>query len=478
MLACRGELDLATQPGLRRALTRVLDLTPDRVVVDLSRVSFLDAGIVGLLVRARTRSRAVGGDLVVRWPSSFDRRLLDLLGLHDLIAVEPRPVTVATCIAGAPGSAQDDLAAAWATACAADRYGATPLVFDAPTLIAHLLAVLDDPSTSSAARPARRHETSAATAVMQLWALRDVLQTRAAANGAESAQEEQQRHRLEEALTEMAAEALAELERTTLLDPLTGLLNRRALDRDLVKASAFARRNSQCLSVVMIDVDGLKATNDRLGHAAGDDTLRRLAASLVRTLRVEDSAYRIGGDEFVLVLPDLCPEDVEGLMERTVDGVQGAYSWGCAWLAGDEAAASDADRAVHLLQQADQRMLDHRARDRGSLERVDARTGLTRALDSLPVELAGQLAARQRSSVAFDEAKGLIAEHFAVSITEASIMLAAYSAAQRQSVQDVAVALMARGVDVASLAPHRLGQLAAAQQSTDRRDDTAPTVPS
>lgn len=85
VLVCSGELDPATNAALRRSLAAMVRLAPSRVVVDLSGVSFFDAGAIGELVRARTKSRAAGGDLVVRAPSSMGWRLLDIVGLSNLV---------------------------------------------------------------------------------------------------------------------------------------------------------------------------------------------------------------------------------------------------------------------------------------------------------------------------------------------------------------------------------------------------------
>jgi anti-anti-sigma factor len=457
VLECVGELDLATNSVLRRPLDRVLRLVPDRVVLDLSRVSFFDAGTISELVRARTTSRAAGGDLVLRAPSLLGRRVLSSVGLADLITADP---VEAAATGEAPrdlGAHHDALVAAWETACATDRYGAAPLVFDPTTVISELLASLDEPSSlSPTAVPlrsaARRDETDAATAMMQLWALNDVLHDRSKANGAESDQQERQRIALQATLVDLASTALAELEQTTLLDPLTGLLNRRALDRDLPESLAVARRHAQCLTVVMIDIEGLKATNDELGHAAGDDTLRGVATSLASALRAGDNAYRIGGDEFVLVLPELCPGDVDGVMRRTVVGAQGAFTWGCAWVQGDLEAGSPVAQADQLLEQADQRMFDYRARARGAPERVGATDLPAQAVVEPIIELAGRFAASNRSRVVIDEAKGLIAEHFDIDISKATTMLRAFAVAEDQSMHAVAIALMDRTIDVARLA--------------------------
>lgn len=86
-------------------------------------------------------------------------------------------------------------------------------------------------------------------------------------------------------------------------DALTGLLNRQALDRMLPRELAAAERNGQTLALVVIDVDHLKRINDSFGHAAGDQLLNKVALALSGALRRSDMAFRMGGDEFVLLLP-------------------------------------------------------------------------------------------------------------------------------------------------------------------------------
>ena len=101
----------------------------------------------------------------------------------------------------------------------------------------------------------------------------------------------------------LARQHLADLEELTLTDPLTGLGNRRALERDLSKAMLRSRRLDHPLALLFMDVDDLKVVNDRFGHAAGDSTLKVLGA-VVRICSREgtDSGYRVGGDEFVLIV--------------------------------------------------------------------------------------------------------------------------------------------------------------------------------
>jgi len=96
---------------------------------------------------------------------------------------------------------------------------------------------------------------------------------------------------------------LEELQRLSVTDPLTGLGNRRSLERDLELRLSRSRRVGEPVALLYLDVDNLKEVNDRYGHAAGDETLRTLAAVLRSSSRHgSDTAYRVGGDEFVMVL--------------------------------------------------------------------------------------------------------------------------------------------------------------------------------
>jgi diguanylate cyclase (GGDEF)-like protein/PAS domain S-box-containing protein len=107
-------------------------------------------------------------------------------------------------------------------------------------------------------------------------------------------------------------------------DALTGLSNRRVLDRALRAVVARAGETGQQVAVMVLDLDGFKAINDRYGHAAGDRALREVASRLRDTVRDRDLVARVGGDEFVVLLPDLSGERdaAEGLRERVHEALR------------------------------------------------------------------------------------------------------------------------------------------------------------
>jgi diguanylate cyclase (GGDEF)-like protein len=108
----------------------------------------------------------------------------------------------------------------------------------------------------------------------------------------------------------------ASLRELTLADPLTGLPNRRALDAYLEDALARAARSQQPISVALIDLDHFKRFNDEYGHAAGDQLLKSAASAWTSQIRCTDMLARIGGEEFVLVLPDADLGNAEAVVAK------------------------------------------------------------------------------------------------------------------------------------------------------------------
>ncbi len=96
---------------------------------------------------------------------------------------------------------------------------------------------------------------------------------------------------------------LVSLRRHALVDPLTGLGNRRAFDADLQREWACMERSGRPLAMLYADIDRFKGINDKHGHQAGDAILGRVGRAITRTIRTGDQAFRIGGEEFAILLP-------------------------------------------------------------------------------------------------------------------------------------------------------------------------------
>lgn len=104
-------------------------------------------------------------------------------------------------------------------------------------------------------------------------------------------------------------------------DALTGLLNRRGFETQMAFALALARRSTRPLSLIAVDVDHFKRVNDTYGHEAGDEVLRRLARTLEMRLRGSDVIARLGGEEFVALLPDTDLEGAQAIAQALVTAI-------------------------------------------------------------------------------------------------------------------------------------------------------------
>ncbi len=158
------------------------------------------------------------------------------------------------------------------------------------------------------------------------------------------------------------------LQQAALTDPLTGIGNRRALDNAWRVATIQAKRLGHPACLVAIDLDGLKRINDFQGHAAGDDAIVGLCAALRAALRDTDEVFRIGGDEFVALLPGTAAAAAGELMARVLQFHAPSFSWGAA------DTIQDGSTLHAVLGCADRRLYAQRRRDRPATTPVVATT--------------------------------------------------------------------------------------------------------
>lgn len=160
--------------------------------------------------------------------------------------------------------------------------------------------------------------------------------------------------------TERQGERLAALAKR---DPLTGAGNRRLLDEELAIELARHHRGGDHLSVLTFDLNGFKALNDTVGHAAGDQLLCATAEVLMRNARPRDTVVRQGGDEFCIVLPHTTSEDARVLGELIRANLESVQAFGAGISSGIGVATypDDAADSESLLRVADDRLRDDKA---------------------------------------------------------------------------------------------------------------------
>ncbi|MFH1122792.1 MAG: GGDEF domain-containing protein [Pseudomonadota bacterium] len=124
--------------------------------------------------------------------------------------------------------------------------------------------------------------------------------------------------KLEEILAKLEPEERVFLSSLIDKDPLTGAYNRRKFDRDIEVLAALYRRTNKGSGLLMIDIDHFKKFNDEHGHQSGDHVLKEVARCIAKNLRDYDTIhiYRYGGEEFVIIIPDVSPEESLRIGER------------------------------------------------------------------------------------------------------------------------------------------------------------------
>lgn len=148
-----------------------------------------------------------------------------------------------------------------------------------------------------------------------------------------------------------------ELRATAMRDQLTGLANRRASDERLAYELRTAARSARPLSVAMVDLDKLKLVNDRHGHAQGDRLIQRCAQALRIAARETDLIARMGGDEFLVLLPDCPATEARDVALRLLDALGPDHSASIGIATWDRQQPADelisrADRAMYAAKMA------------------------------------------------------------------------------------------------------------------------------
>lgn len=123
------------------------------------------------------------------------------------------------------------------------------------------------------------------------------------------------------AMLVLAADLAGAMRQLASSDPLTGVLNRRGIEDAAMRLIAHSRRHRRSMAVIIADIDRFKSINDRFGHGVGDTVLQRFAGHSTAALRAGDLFGRLGGEEFIFVLPDADGPDAAIAMERVRRGL-------------------------------------------------------------------------------------------------------------------------------------------------------------
>ena len=170
-------------------------------------------------------------------------------------------------------------------------------------------------------------------------------------------------------LEQRVAERTTELERLSRVDPLTGLLNRRMLAETMQREIRVAERNGKPLSLIYFDLDRFKQINDQFGHERGDEVLKGIGEALHEVSRNVDLCFRLGGDEFCVILSDSTEDEarqvycerLRRLVAERLDGL--TLSVGIAQTGPDEYGDPD-----DLLNRADKAMYEAKRRVHAQLD--------------------------------------------------------------------------------------------------------------
>lgn len=172
------------------------------------------------------------------------------------------------------------------------------------------------------------------------------------------------------------AEAHAKVAHLALTDPLTEVGNRRAFEARVAEALALSVRTGHPMSLCLVDLDNFRSFNETGGHQAGDDALRHVAAALRAKMRTSDQAFRIGGDEFALVLSETPATSAVSLLHRVLIQLRDTPLGSLSITAGIAEAPSHGSDVDVLYNAADEALYEGKRAGRG-------RVTLARTLDAV-----------------------------------------------------------------------------------------------
>jgi diguanylate cyclase (GGDEF)-like protein len=190
------------------------------------------------------------------------------------------------------------------------------------------------------------------------------------------------------AITSALMEGELEHRDRAVLDPLTGLLNRASLSSRVIEIEEQAQLTGGAVSVVVLDLDGFKRVNDTHGHERGDAVLRDVAYEIRKSLRSFELVYRIGGEEFLVLLPGIGLSEAVQIAERVRSAIAAARPGNLdLTISAGVAAGSGAGISYdELFRDADRALLEAK---RGGRDRVEAAGGMPELTIPDARELAG-----------------------------------------------------------------------------------------
>lgn len=180
--------------------------------------------------------------------------------------------------------------------------------------------------------------------------------------------------RLHNLITDLLREMEQEYVRArqdALRDPLTGLPNRRAFEPRLDQEVSRARRYGRRLSLIMLDIDHFKTYNDLHGHRSGDDLLKQMGRLIQRELREPDMVFRIGGEEFVIILPETDLEGAVAVIRRLQDRLRRDERVGVTLSFGLAEFPTHAEDAEPLVEAADRALYEAKEAGRDTVRLPD-----------------------------------------------------------------------------------------------------------